>query len=444
MKLNHHSNSGSFAEGKLDSVIPESRSTRSRRLPLRQSLMYLFLLGLGAGGVVVGDRLLNAQPQAVSPPETQPPAVESPTVTPVPSPSASVASPNRSSAAAAQNPNFIAEVVQQVGPAVVRIDSERTVSSRGSRRSQDPLERFFGEGNGQGEGVVPPSQIEEGTGSGFVIDANGVILTNAHVVAGADRVTVVLTDGRQFQGKVLGQDLLTDVAVVKIEAANLPTVSLGNSDQLQPGEWAIAIGNPLGLDNSVTVGIVSATGRSSADIGVSDRRVGFIQTDAAINPGNSGGPLLNQRGEVIGMNTAIISGAQGLGFAVPINTVQRIADLLATDGRVDHPYLGIEMVALTPAIKQQINADTDSGITVQEDQGVLIVRVVEDSPAAKAGLRAGDVVVTIGNQAAADEDTVQQAVENSKIGEDLPIEIRRNGQTLNLAVKPAVLPEAQS
>lgn len=444
MKLNHHSNSGSFAEGELDSVIPESRSTRSSRLPLRQSLMYLFLLGLGAGGVVVGDRLLNAQPQAASPPETQRPTVESPAVTPVPSPSASVASPNRSSAAAAQNPNFIAEVVQQVGPAVVRIDSERTVSSQGSRRFQDPLERFFGEGNGEGNGAVPPSQIEEGTGSGFVVDANGVILTNAHVVDGADRVTVVLTDGRQFQGKVLGQDLLTDVAVVKIEATNLPTVSLGNSDQLQPGEWAIAIGNPLGLDNSVTVGIVSATGRSSADIGVSDRRVGFIQTDAAINPGNSGGPLLNQRGEVIGMNTAIISGAQGLGFAVPINTVQRIADLLATDGRVNHPYLGIEMVALTPAIKQQINADTDSGITVQEDQGVLIVRVVEDSPAAKAGLRAGDVVVTIGNQAATDEDTVQQAVENSKIGEDLPIEIRRNGQTLNLAVKPAVLPDAQS
>lgn len=445
MKLNHHSNSGSFTEGELNSVIPESRSTRSRRLPLRQSLMYLFLLGLGAGGVVVGDRLLNAQPQTTSPSETQRPAVESPvespTAIPVPSPNASAA-PNRSSAAAAQNPNFIAEVVQQVGPAVVRIDSERTVSSQGSRRFQDPLERFFGEGNGEGNGAVPPSQIEEGTGSGFVIDSNGVILTNAHVVDGADRVTVVLTDGRQFQGKVLGQDLLTDVAVVKIEATNLPTVSLGNSDQLQPGEWAIAIGNPLGLDNTVTVGIVSATGRSSADIGVSDRRVGFIQTDAAINPGNSGGPLLNQRGEVIGMNTAIISGAQGLGFAVPINTVQRIADLLATNGRVDHPYLGIEMVALTPAIKQQINTDTNSGITVQEDQGVLIVRVVEDSPAAKAGLRAGDVVVTIGNQSATDESTVQQAVENSKIGEDLPIEIRRNGQTLNLAVKPAVLPDA--
>lgn len=437
MKLDHNSKDGSFTEGGFDRVTPESRPTRSRRIPLKQSLIYLFLLVLGAGGVVAGDRLLRTQPQVAAPSRSESPAVESPLVSQVPSPAPA---PNRSSAAAAQNSNFIAEAVQQVGPAVVRIDSERTVSSQGSRRLQDPLERFFGGGSG----VVPPSsQIEEGTGSGFIINSNGVILTNAHVVDGADRVTVVLTDGRQFEGKVLGQDLLTDVAVVKIEATNLPTVSLGNSDQLQPGEWAIAIGNPLGLDNSVTVGIVSATGRTSADIGVSDRRVGFIQTDAAINPGNSGGPLLNQQGQVIGMNTAIISGAQGLGFAVPINTVQHIAEELATNGKVEHPYLGIEMVALSPAIKQQINADAESGITVQEEKGVLIVRVVEGSPAAKAGLRAGDVVVTIGNQAATDESTIQQTVENSKIGQDLPIEVRRNGQTLNLSVQPAVLPDSQ-
>ena len=143
-----------------------------------------------------------------------------------------------------------------------------------------------------------------------------------------------------YKGKVLGEDKVTDVAVVKVEATKLPTVSLGNSDLLQPGEWAIAIGNPLGLDNTVTAGIISATGRSSADIGVGDRRVGFIQTDAAINPGNSGGPLLNEKGEVVGMNTAIISGAQGLGFAVPINTAKRISDLLIANGKVDHPYLG--------------------------------------------------------------------------------------------------------
>lgn len=436
MKLNHHSTNDSFAEGELDRVTPEPYSRQSRRFPVRQSLTYLFLLLLGAGGVVAGDRLLNAQSQTTSPaPQARSSAPESSRAAQQAPSTVEEAAPNQSrSAALAQNSNFIAEAVQRVGPAVVRIDSERTVSSQGSRYFQDPFGRFFGEGE------APSQRVEEGTGSGFIINSDGVILTNAHVIDGADRVTVVLTDGRRFEGKVLGQDLLTDVAVVKIEANDLPTVSLGNSDQLQPGEWAIAIGNPLGLDNSVTVGIVSATGRSSADIGVSDRRVGFIQTDAAINPGNSGGPLLNQQGEVIGMNTAIISGAQGLGFAVPINTVQRIADELVANGRVEHPYLGIEMVALTPAIKEQINADPNSGINVQEDQGVLIVRVVEDSPAAKAGLRAGDVVTTIGNKPATDVDTIQQTVESSKIGENLPIEVRRNGQALNLAVQPAVLP----
>lgn len=440
MKLNHDPIDSSFAEGEPNRVTPEPYSGPSRRSPLKQSFTYLFLLLLGAGGVVVGERLLNRQPQAASPaPQTQEPATESPAAQ-APFPLAEVApsSDSPASAALSQDSNFIAEAVQRVGPAVVRIDSERTVSSRGgSRYFQDPFGRFFGEEDS------PSSRVEEGTGSGFIINSDGVILTNAHVIDGADRVTVVLTDGRQFEGEVLGQDLLTDVAVVKIEATDLPTLSLGNSDQLQPGEWAIAIGNPLGLDNSVTVGIVSATGRSSADIGVSDRRVGFIQTDAAINPGNSGGPLLNQQGEVIGMNTAIISGAQGLGFAVPINTVQRIANELVANGRVDHPYLGIEMVALSPAIKEQINADPNRNITVQEEQGVLIVRVVEGSPAAKAGLRAGDVVVTIGNKAATNVDTVQQTVESSKIGENLPIEVRRNGQTLDLSVQPAVLPESQ-
>ncbi|HEY9658718.1 MAG TPA: trypsin-like peptidase domain-containing protein, partial [Allocoleopsis sp.] len=231
---------------------------------------------------------------------------------------------------------------------------------------------------------------------------------------------------------------------IKIEANNLPTVRMGNSDQLQPGEWAIAIGNPLGLDNTVTAGIISATGRSSADIGVPDRRVGFIQTDAAINPGNSGGPLLNQQGEVIGMNTAIISGAQGLGFAVPINTARQIADQLIAHGKVDHPYLGIQMVTLTPEVKQRLNNDPNSSITVQDDQGVLVVRVAPDSPAAKAGVRAGDVLVKIGTQNATDAESVQQAVEGSQIGKGLPVEVRRNGNSLNLTVEPGVLPDTST
>ncbi len=337
---------------------------------------------------------------------------------------------------AATDPNFVTQVVQKVGPAVVRINSSRTVRSRIPDEFNDPFfRRFFGS-------QLPQSRerVERGTGSGFIISADGRILTNAHVVDGADTVTVTLKDGRTLEGKVLGKDELTDVAVIKVQAENLPSVALGNSDQLQAGEWAIAIGNPLGLDNTVTTGIISATGRSSNLIGAADKRVEYIQTDAAINPGNSGGPLLNSRGEVIAMNTAIIQGAQGLGFAIPINTVQRISNQLIATGKVEHPYLGIQMVGLTPQVKQNINSDPNSGLNVNEDTGVLVVTVVPNSPAAKAGIRAGDVIQKLGNQAVTDASSVQKAVENSQVGGDLRMELRRNGQNLNIAVQPGAFP----
>lgn len=337
---------------------------------------------------------------------------------------------------AATDPNFVTQVVQKVGPAVVRIDSSRTVKAQVPDEFNDPFfQRFFGS-------QMPEQQnrVERGTGSGFIISADGRILTNAHVVDGADTVTVILKDGRSFKGKVLGKDELTDVAVVKIQADNLPLVALGNSDQLQAGEWAIAIGNPLGLDNTVTTGIISATGRSSNLIGAADKRVEYIQTDAAINPGNSGGPLLNSRGQVIAMNTAIIQGAQGLGFAIPINTAQRISSQIIATGKVEHPYLGIQMMGLTPQLKQNINSDPNSGLSVDEDKGVLVVKVVPNSPAAKAGIRAGDVIQKLGGQAVTDANSVQKVVENSQIGGDLRLELRRNGQNLNIAVQPGAFP----
>jgi S1-C subfamily serine protease len=281
-------------------------------------------------------------------------------------------------------------------------------------------------------------------GSGFIINSNGEILTNAHVVNGADTVTVTLTDGRSFKGKVMGADTVTDVAVVKIQANNLPTVSLGDSEQLKPGEWAIAIGNPLGLDNTVTEGIISATGRSSSQVGVPDKRVNFIQTDAAINPGNSGGPLLNSQGQVIGINTAIIQNAQGLGFSIPINTAKNIANQLIAKGKVEHAYLGVQMVTLTPELKQQINNNPNAPISVVESQGVLVVKVMPDSPAAKGGIRTGDVIVKVNNQPISKADNLQQAVESSSVGGNLPIEVRRNGQTLNLSVKPGAYPIADN
>lgn len=337
----------------------------------------------------------------------------------------------------ATDANFIAAVVERVGPAVVRIDASRTVQNRIPAAFNDPFfRRFFGSEVPR----IPSERVERGTGSGFIINANGHILTNAHVIDGANTVTVTLKDGREFQGRVLGVDPVTDVAVIKIEANNLPSVNMGNSEQLKPGEWAIAIGNPLGLDNSVTVGIISATGRSSNQAGAPDKRVSFIQTDAAINPGNSGGPLINARGEAIGMNTAIIRGAQGLGFAIPINTAQRIAEQLIAKGKVDHPFLGIQMVTLTPELRKNINSDPNSGLMVEEDRGVLIVKVLSDSPAAKAGLRMGDVITKVNAQSVAQSNQVQQAVENSQVGGTLPMEVRRNGQTINIVVRPGVFP----
>lgn len=335
------------------------------------------------------------------------------------------------------DPNFVVGVVQKVGPAVVRIDSSRTITSQTPEEFNDPFfRRFFGDRVPS----QPQQRVERGSGSGFIINSSGQILTNSHVVDGADSVTVILKDGRSFNGKVLGEDPVTDVAVIKIPANNLPTLALGNSDALQPGEAVIAIGNPLGLNNTVTSGIISATGRSSSDIGASDKRVDYIQTDAAINPGNSGGPLLNVRGQVIGMNTAIISGAQGLGFAIPVNTAQRIAQELIANGKVDHPYLGIQMVTLTPEIRERINKELGDRINLTADKGVLLINIVPRSPAANAGLKNGDVIHSINNQPVNKIEDVQRLVENSKIGNPLQMEVERNGQVTQVAVKPAPLP----
>lgn len=403
---------------------PASRHL-SRNQAWSKPVTYLSLVLLGSGLTLAGTSLVSRPPLASTANKVE----VSASVPPSPIAAAPILP--------ISDPNFVTRVVQQVGPAVVRIDSSRTVTAQQPDVFNDPLfRRFFGNELPSGS----EKQVERGSGSGFILASDGRILTNAHVVDGADSVMVTLKDGRSFKGKVLGADAVTDVAVIKIEANNLPTVTLGNSEQLQPGEWAIAIGNPLGLDNTVTMGIISATGRSSSLVGVPDKRVSFIQTDAAINPGNSGGPLLNQKGEVIGMNTAIIQGAQGLGFSIPINTAQRIANQLIAKGKVDHPYLGIQMIQITPEIKQEINSNPNSGLTVNEDKGVLIVKVMPDSPAAKAGLRAGDVIQKINGQAVKDSNTVQQVVEDTQVGSNLQVEVRRSGQPVSLAVQPGAFP----
>ncbi|NWF60207.1 MAG: trypsin-like peptidase domain-containing protein [Fischerella sp.] len=336
-----------------------------------------------------------------------------------------------------EDTNFVVAVVEKVEPAVVRINTARTVRPELPEVFNDPFfRRFFGDRIP----TQPQERVVRGVGSGFVINPNGQILTNAHVVNDADTVTVTFSNGQTFEGKVLGTDTVSDIAVVQVPAQNLPTLELGNSEQVRPGQWAIAIGNPLGLQETVTVGVVSAVDRSVSDFGISDRGAGFIQTDAAINPGNSGGPLLNARGQVIGVNTAIIQGAQGIGFAIPIDRAQRIAQQLITEGKVEYPYIGIEMVSLTPDVRQRINNLPNSDIRVEADRGVVIIRVVPGSPADRAGLRSGDVIQQINNQPVTTAEEIQQIADKSGIGSNLQIQLLRNGQTQQVTVQLAPRP----
>ena len=337
--------------------------------------------------------------------------------------------------------SFVASAVENVGPAVVRIDTERTVSRQMDPFFDDPLFRqFFGGRMPQ----YPQQQLQRGQGSGFIIDRNGILLTNAHVVSQADRVTVTLKDGRSFEGEVSGIDEVIDLAVVKINprGENLPLASLGDSSNIRVGDWAIAVGNPLGLNNTVTLGIVSTLDRSSAEAGIPDKRIDFIQTDAAINPGNSGGPLLNERGEVIGINTAIRADANGIGFAIPINKAKEVKDVLSRGEEVPHPYVGIQMITLTPELAEQNNSDPNSSILLPEINGVLVMRVMPNTPAEAAGIRRGDVIKKVENQSVTSASQLQGIVEKSKVNQNLRFEIQRGSQSLSLTVRTAQLQNA--
>jgi len=252
-----------------------------------------------------------------------------------------------------------------------------------------------------------------------------------------------LKDGRTFVGKVQGADEVTDLALVKIDAGgDLPVAALGSSSSVQVGDWAIAVGNPLGLDNTVTLGIISTLKRSSALIGIGNKRLDFIQTDAAINPGNSGGPLLNAQGEVIGINTAIRGDATGIGFAIPIDKAKTIAAQLESGQKVAHPYLGVRMQDLTPELANQINENPNAPIQVPEINGILVAGVVPNSPAAKAGIRMGDVLLQVDRQQVTQSEELLNIVENSQIGQVLQIKVQRGNQTQDLSVRTAQLQDS--
>ena len=334
--------------------------------------------------------------------------------------------------------SFVTGAVKRVAPAVVRIDTERTVPRIGLDPSfNDPLLReLFGD--------QMPSNRERGQGSGIVIDAKGLVLTNAHVVDGADRVEVSLADGRELEGQVLGADSITDLAVVSIPGGSgLKAAPLGDSEALEVGDWAIALGTPYGLERTVTLGIVSSLHRNITSLGFSDKRLELIQTDAAINPGNSGGPLINADGEVVGINTLVRSGpGAGLGFAIPINLAKGVAAQLGSGSAVVHPYLGLQLVPLNARLARDNNSDPNALVQLPEREGALVQRVLPESPAEKAGLRRGDLVVSAAEQTVPDPAALLRLVEASTVGEALPLTVLRGDQELQLSIRPEALPRA--
>lgn len=325
----------------------------------------------------------------------------------------------------------IADIAEKVGPAVVNIDTIRMVKTDFPFFDDPIFRRFFRREFEEFRRTIP----QKGTGSGFIINQEGYILTNEHVVHKADKIKVTLSDGREFTGKVIGSDMSSDMAIVKIQADHLPTVTLGNSDELRVGEIVIAIGNPYGLQQTVTMGVVSAKGRSIT-VGIEGYVYrNFIQTDTAINPGNSGGPLLNIKGEVVGINTAIIPFAQGIGFAIPINIAKRNIDDLINLGKVRRSWLGVYIQEVTPEIAEQFN--------LPEAKGVLVGDVIEDSPAEEAGIKIGDIIAKVNDEEVNSPEELQDKIRDIDIGKKVNIEIMRDGKVINFIVKIGEMPTVE-
>jgi serine protease Do len=350
--------------------------------------------------------------------------------------------PTRAPTAAAALPDF-APLVEQYGKAVVNVEvvqQVRPTRGPGGATADDPLLDFFRRfGLPAPRGGEPPGEEEgmpaRGAGSGFIVSADGYILTNAHVVAEADEVTVRLTDRREFPAKVVGFDPRTDVAVIKIDAKNLPIVRTGDPAQLRPGEWVLAIGSPFGLDNSATAGIVSATSRA---VGGDQNYVPFIQTDVAVNPGNSGGPLFNLRGEVIGMNSMIFSrtgGYMGLSFAIPIDVANDVREQLIKTGHVVRGRIGVAV--------QDVNAQLAQSFGLDRPRGALVSAVEADSPAASAGVKPGDVILTVNGHEIDRVGDLPTEVARMKPGSKAQLRVWREGKERSVDVRVDALQEKE-
>jgi len=325
--------------------------------------------------------------------------------------------------AAAQTPQSgrrtpLVSVVEKISPAVVNISAQSTV------READPFFGIFGLGT---------ERQAQSLGSGFIVDRNGIVVTNAHVVEGASRVTVTLLDGRELEADLLGSDRDADIAVLKVKATNLPAIPLGRSSDLMIGETVIAIGNPFGLSNTVTTGVLSAVGRTIPSERGERLFTDFLQTDASINPGNSGGPLVNVGGDVIGINSAIISGATGIGFAIPADRARRVVDDLLRFGELQPLWSGARLLTLDPELARR------SGIAVK--RGALVFKVYPDSPATAAGLQEKDVILAAGGHPVVSREDVGTALYTAPAGAAVELEVRRGEKTMKVALKPVHPPQ---
>ena len=329
--------------------------------------------------------------------------------------------------------NVVADIVEKVSPAVVNIDTLRTKVYRSPLAPffDDPFFRYFF-GDTQEERRVPV----KGVGTGFVFRSDGYIITNNHVIEGAEEIKVTFNDGKQFNGKVVGRDPLTDIAVIRIEASELPTIPLGDSDTAKVGEFVIAIGNPYGLSHTVTTGVLSAKGRpiSAGDSGREYEN--FLQTDAAINPGNSGGPLLNLQGEVIGINTAILPYAQGIGFAIPINMAKSILEQLINQGKVVRAWLGVFIQEVTQEIAEKFG--------LSQPRGALVADISPNSPAERAEISRGDIILKVDGQETNTISELQRVVRSHRPGDRVTVEIWREKKTMVVEVVLGELQEEGS
>ncbi len=338
--------------------------------------------------------------------------------------------PSKEGVGIPENP-FI-RVAELVTPSVVNISTITTGKGRAQSElfrpfGNDPYFRDFFDRFFEG---MPRRRQQASLGSGLIIDKSGLILTNNHVVKDADEITVKFANKQEAKGKVVGTDPKTDLAVIRVSAKeDLPVATLGNSDTLHVGEWAIAIGNPFGLDHTLTVGVISATGRSEVGIAAYEN---FIQTDASINPGNSGGPLLNVRGEVIGINTAIVASAQGIGFAIPVNMARKVMEDLVKKGKVTRGWLGVGIQPLTPELAKSFG--------VGADEGILVNQVMPKSPAEAAGLKIGDVILSVDGKLIKDARQLQRLIGEAEIGRTIDVVVLREKTRRTLKIQVGELP----